>query len=292
MPQNFTFSYANYPILCPLVSSSHSLYNLNTTDQAGCFMQRSIFNIIILGFILCSCLKQEEKITPLATVSTLSELQRESLFKTANFAGQSELSEDARSTLQLSTEPGIFYLNVKIKMKNIDVFEVADMPNLFEQIGSSFLRSVVKAVLAISGPKQIDINEIKFSIPRSLSLDRSVVKSIRIKKIFLRYNEDFDRENDFAPNFSFLDSLEISREITVPKFGTTDTLFLSYRQTRNFCIQKCLLFDIIENNLIDLLNPGSMIKLKPTLSIATLPEVNDLKLDGEISLQIGLKLPF
>ena len=44
--------------------------------------------------------------------------------------------------------------------------------------------------------------------------------------------------------------------------------------------------------MIDLLKPNTDIQVKPTLSVGSLPDVSDIKLDGEIELQIGLKLPF
>lgn len=248
--------------------------------------------IIFISFILSSCLKQQESITPIAPASTIAELQREAMMRTAEEAGHSELSDDARSTLAMSSDPRIFYLNVKYNLNNIDVFQVANMPNSFEQLGHSFLQMAAKFVLAVAGPRNIDINDISLTIPASLDLDRSVVKSIKIKRIFLQYNTDLDRSSDYAADFSFINTLELSREVTVPNVGNVSTLFLSYRKARNFCMYKCIQFDILEDNLIDLLKPNSNIKLKPSLSIGALPAVNQLALDGQIELQIGLILPF
>lgn len=251
----------------------------------------NILQIVVATFLLSSCLKQSESISPLAKAQTLAELQREALMNTANMAGNSELSSAARVSLETAQDPSIFYLNIKYNMKDIDVFEAANMPNTFEQIGHSFLQTLARFVLAIGGPRQIDINDIALTIP-DINMDRSVVKSIKIKRIFLQYNQELDVQSDFSANFSFIDSLELTREVTVPKIGKVNTLFLSYRKIRNFCMYKCIQFDILEDDIIDILKPNTDVKLKPSLSIANLPAINDLKLDGQIEMQIGLKLPF
>jgi hypothetical protein len=245
-----------------------------------------------LIFLNTGCLKQSESITPIAPVATLADIQREALLAVANNAGQSELSTNARATLETTaSDPSIFYLNIKYNIKNIDVFEAANMPNTFEKIGHSFLRTLAKAFLAITGAMNVNINDIDLNIP-DIDLDRSVVKSFKIKRIFLTYNKELDVQSDYLANFSFINAVELSRKVTVPKIGEVETLFLSYRKNRNFCLYKCLQFDILEDNLIDILKPNTNIKLSPSLSITTLPAVNELKIDGEIEMQIGLKLPF
>lgn len=245
-----------------------------------------------LLFLVCSCLKQSESITPIAPVTTMAELQREALMNVANNAGQSSLSADAKATLETTaSDPSIFYLNIKYNLKNIDVFEAARMPNTFEQIGDSFLKTLAKLFLAVTGPMNVAINDIDLTIP-DIAIDRSVIKSFKIKRIFLTYNKEVDIASDYLANFSFINTLELSRKVTVPKVGQVQTLFLSYRKSRNFCLYKCLQFDILEDNLIDILKPNTNIKLSPSLSIGTLPAVNNLKIDGEIEMQIGLKLPF
>jgi hypothetical protein len=250
--------------------------------------------ILLLGItvvLLSSCLKKTVYIKPIAQPQTLAELQREALMNTANLAGNAELSSSAKASLESGSDPSVFYLNLKYNINNIDVFEAANMPNSFEQIGHSFLSTIAKLVLSINGPRQIDLTPIDFNIP-DLNLDLSVIKSIKIKKIFLQYNKDLDRNSDYAADFSFIDTLELAREVTVPKVGTVDTLLFSYRKVRNLCLSKCIQFDIVTDNILDLMKPNTALKLKPTLSISKLPAVNDLKLDGVIEMQIGLKLPF
>jgi hypothetical protein len=241
---------------------------------------------------MTSCIKQSESITSIANPMTISELQREALMAVANQAGQSELSADAKSTLALTaSDPTIFYLNIKYNLKNIDVFQAANMPNTFEQIGHSFLRTLAKFFLAAVGSYNVSINDIDLNIP-DIQIDRSVVKSLKIKRIFLQYNQEVDIRSDYLANFSFVNTLELARQVTVPKVGVVETLFLSYRKNRNFCLYKCLQFDILEDNLIDILKPNTNVKLKPSLSITGLPAVNDIKLDGVVEMQVGLKLPF
>ncbi|MBC7428523.1 MAG: hypothetical protein H7336_07930 [Bacteriovorax sp.] len=253
------------------------------------------FKFFLMMFVVlfsASCLKQSESITPIAPAQSLAELQREALTEVANQAGSSALSADAQSSLAITaSDPTIFYLNIKYNLKNIDVFEAANMPNTFEQIGHSFLRTVAKVFLAAVGTYNVSINDIDLAIP-DIALDRSVIKSFKIKSIFLQYNSDIDIQSDYLANFSFVNTLELSRKVTIPKVGDVETLFLSYRKKRNFCLYKCLQFDILEDNLIDILKPNTNIKLKPALSIGKLPAINDLKLDGIVEMQIGLKLPF
>lgn len=248
--------------------------------------------ICVVGLICISCLKRSESITPIAPVATIAELQKEQLMKVAEEAGQSELSLDAIATLETQAkDPSIFYLNIKYNLKNIDVFEAAGMPNTFEQIGNSFLKTVAKLFLAVVGSKNIDINDIDLNIP-DISIDREIIKSFKIKRIFLQYNKEVDEHSDYLANFVFVNTLELSRKVTVPKIGEVETLFLSYRKSRNTCLYKCLQFEILEDNIIDILKPNTNVKLKPSLSIASLPDVSDIKLDGVVEMQIGLKLPF
>lgn len=246
----------------------------------------------LVVFSFTACIKPSESITPIAPSSTMADLQREALMARANQAGQSELSSDAQATLETTAhDPSIFYLDIKYNLKNIDVFEAAKMPNTFEQIGHSFLRTVARFYLAAIGSYNVDINDIELNIP-DIDIDRNIIKSFKIKRIFLQYNQEVDEASDYLANFSFVNTLELSRKVTVPKVGEVETLFLSYRHNRNFCLYKCLQFDILEDNLIDILKPNSNIRLKPSLSVSSLPDVSDIKLDGQIEMRIGLKLPF
>lgn len=251
----------------------------------------SFFFVIFISVFLSSCLKQTESITPFAETKTLSELQKESMMEIANRAGNSELSSAAMSTLQASTDPSIFYLNIKYNIENIDVFQVLDMPNAFEQIGHTLLMRLAKLVLAIGGPRQINIDSFNLVIP-NLNLDHNIVKSIQVKRVFLQYNKELDEATDYAASFSFIDSLELARVINVPNIGKIESLLLSYRKIRNRCLYKCIQFEIQNDNVLDLLQPNSTMKLQPTLTVSGLPTITDIRLDGVIELQIGLKLPF
>lgn len=241
--------------------------------------------------LLSSCLKQQESITPIAPVTTMAELQKEMMERRALEAGNAELSYQAQAAYAQSTDPSIFYLTIKYNLKAIDAFEVAQIPNAFEQIGDSFLRAVIKVVLAVAGPRQVDIPAFELNVP-DLELDRSIVKSIRIKRIFLQYNREIDAQYDYAPTFKFLDTLELAQEVTVPRLGKVETLLLSYRKNRNRCLYKCMSFEVINDNVLDFFDREKLVKLKPSLTVAGLPEINDMVLDGQIELQIGLKLPF
>lgn len=251
-----------------------------------------IFLLIIIIFINTACLKKTESITPIAEPTTLAEIQKEALLILANEAGNSELSHNAQSTLAMSSnDPSIFYLNIKYNIQNIDVFKVADMPNTFEQIGHSILLKLASIVLSVIGQYNVDLHSFDLAIP-NLNLNRNLVKSIKVKRVFLQYNSVIDQASDYAANFAFINTLELARVVNAGQIGKVDSLLLSYQKKHNYCLFKCLQFDIIEGNILDLIEPHSNITLQPSLSIAGLPAVTDLKLDGVIELEIGLKLPF
>jgi hypothetical protein len=54
---------------------------------------------LLMLFLLCSCFKQQESITPIAPVTTTAELQKEMMNKRALEAGNAELSYDTQAIL-------------------------------------------------------------------------------------------------------------------------------------------------------------------------------------------------
>ena len=238
--------------------------------------------------ILCaSCLKQTESITPIAKVQTLAELQREAMMMTALTAGNSELSENAKSTLEQTKDaPDLFYLNIKYNIKDMDVYETADIPNSFEQLSNAFLKTMVKLFLRIKGPQRVEIDPIELDLP-DLNLDFDVVKSIKIKRVYFQYNKEFDQSVNNKASFAFVSGLDLSR------VGRNKSLLLNYKKVNNRCNYKCIDFTIADGNVFDLIkNNSQSIILKPALTIGSLPKITELRIDGQIDLQIGLKLPF
>jgi hypothetical protein len=252
---------------------------------------KTVLRLVISIVISTSCLKQTEKITPLARPMTLAELQRASMEKTAIEASNGHFSNASSASLQLTTDPSIFYLNVKYKIKNLDIFAASGVPNSFEQVGHTVLGGMAKFFLSLSKSKQIDITPIKIDIP-DLNLDTMLVKSIRIKNITLQYNAETDQNNDYAGDFSFINSLDFARTITLPKVGKIDELYFSYQKSKNKCLYKCISFDILKGDITEFLLSGKAVTFKPILNINGFPKVTDLVLDGSIELQIGLKAPF
>jgi hypothetical protein len=246
-----------------------------------------IFIFAVIASFSSSCLKQTESITPLAEVRTLAQLQRESMMNTALLAaGNNELSKDANASVETNTaDPSIFYLNLKYNIVNMDVYETASIPNSFEQIGNSFLKVFAKIFLKLTGSRTINIGNIDLPIP-DLNLDFTIVKSLRVKRIYVEYNKDYDASTGNKASFAFVNTFNLSR------VSGLDPLIVSYKKAKNACLQKCLDFDIINGNIFDLVKASNTIPLKPSLSIGSLPAVAELKLDGQIDLQIGLKLPF
>lgn len=250
-------------------------------------MQKLTHSLLILSCVLTlSCLKQSESITPIAPVQTLAQMQREAMMATALTAGNSELSEAAKATIMESSVPDVFYLNLKYNINDMDLYETADIPNNFEKLSNVFLRTLAKIFLKIKGSQTIDIDPVELDLP-DMNLDFDVVKSIKVKRVFLEYNKAFDASVGNKASFSFLGSLNMNR------VGKNKALLISYKKSANNCNFKCIDFKIDDGDIFQLLkNNSQSIILKPTISIVSIPKITDLRLDGQIELQIGLKLPF
>ncbi len=243
--------------------------------------------LITLVLLTTSCLKQTESITPIAPIRTLAEIQREAMMSTAIMAaGNTELSKNSQVTLEKNTlDPSLFYLNLKFNIVDMDVFEKANIPNSFEQVGNSFLKIMAKIFFIFNDTRTVNIGKINFEIP-DLNLDFGIVKSIMVKRIFIEYNKEFNESVGNKANFSFINSLDIA------KVSGTNPLLFSYSKAQNKCNQRCLDFKIANGDLFDLIKNSSIIPVKPTLAISSLPAITDLRIDGQIEMQIGLKLPF
>lgn len=236
--------------------------------------------------ILTSCFKQSESITPIAPIQTLAQLQREAMMSTALSAGNSELSEAAKATIEQSSDPDIFYLNLKYNIKDMDLYETVDIPNSFEKLSNIFLISLAKIFLKIKGSQSVYIDPVELELP-NLNLDFDVVKSISLKKVYLEYNKDFDASVNNKASFAFIGAINMNR------VGKNKSLLIGYKKTLSNCNYKCLDFTIADGNIFELLkNNSESIILKPSLSIVSIPKITKLRLDGQIELQIGLKLPF
>lgn len=254
-------------------------------------MQNSFLRKIILvyaaGLLSTSCLKQSESITPIVGVQTIAQLQREAMMSTALSASNGELSDATQTTLQESSkDPDIFFLNLKYNITELDVYETADVPNSFEKLSHSFLKTFIKLFLRIKGSHRVDIDPVELDLP-DFNLDFEVVKSIKVKRVYLEYNKEFDDSVGNQASFSFINSLDINR------VGKDKSMIVSYKKAQNNCKFKCLDFTIVDGDVFNLLkNNSQSILLKPALAIGALPKVTGLVLDGQIELQIGLKLPF
>lgn len=247
----------------------------------------NIFLLASVSLISFSCLKQTESITPLAEVRTFAQLQRESMMNTALMAaGNNEISSEAKVSIDLnSKDPTIFFLNLKYNIVNMDVYETAHIPNSFEKIGNSFLKVFARIFLKLTGSRTINMGAFNLPIP-DLNLDFDIIKSIKVKNIYVKYNKEYAESTGNRANFSFINTFKLVR--------TNDTapLLISYSKAKNTCQQKCLNFEIVNGDILELIKNNDSISFKPSLNINSLPAVTELKLDGHIELQIGLKLPF
>ncbi|TNE95366.1 MAG: hypothetical protein EP326_15325 [Deltaproteobacteria bacterium] len=244
--------------------------------------------VILLLFLSISC-QVEEKITPLAEPITLAELQREQLMKELENQGQGPMDDSTLTSIEFGDDD-VYYLKVKYNIEDIDIFQEAEMPNQFEELADSFLGLMTRIVLGVSGPQDVDLDEFVLTIP-DLDIDKEIVKSVRIHRIFLQYADDVDSGSDFAADFSFINSLDIARPVNIPGIGRVDDLLFSYRKKQNRCLYKCMVFEVHEGNLLKLIEGKTELRVKPLLSVAHLPQVTDLKIKGQVELQIGLKLP-
>lgn len=234
-----------------------------------------------------SCLKQSESITPIADVRTLAQLQHESMMSTALMAaGNNALTDTTQASVQVdANDSSLFYLNLRYNIINMDLYDTSDVPNSFEQIGNSLLKVFAKIFLKMSGSRTVKIGNINLPIT-DLNLDFNIIKSLKVKRVFLKYNKDYDQTTGNKANFSFINFLNIS------KTNGNNPQILSYEKSQNRCQFKCLDFKIINGDIFELAKNNKAIPLKPSLSIKSLPDVEELRLDGQIDLQIGLKLPF
>ena len=244
--------------------------------------------VILLLFLSISC-QVEEKITPLAEPITLAELQIEQLMKELENQGQGPMDDSTLTSIEFGDDD-VYYLKVKYNIEDIDIFQEAEMPNQFEELADSFLGLMTRIVLGVSGPQDVDLGEFVLTIP-DLDIDKEIVKSVRIHRIFLQYADDVDSGSDFAADFSFINSLDIARPVNIPGIGRVDDLLFSYRKKQNRCLYKCMVFEVHEGNLLKLIEGKTELRVKPLLSVAHLPQVTDLKIKGQVELQIGLKLP-
>jgi uncharacterized ubiquitin-like protein YukD len=234
-------------------------------------------------FLITSCLKQTESIAPFADIKTMSEIQRESMMTAAILAsGNDKLSDSSKASVVLSnTDPTLFFLNLKYKFIDMDLYENTDVKNSFEQVGHSLLKVFAEIFLKIAGDRTIKLSDISFNLP-DLNLDFNIIKSIAVKNVHIEFSKDVD---DNA-NFSFIKSLSLTNA-----FGNRP-LKLMYNKERVLCTNRCLDFEISNGEILEFVKNNKIITFKPALTITSFPETLDFKLDGEIELEIGLKLPF
>jgi hypothetical protein len=237
--------------------------------------------------ISTACLKQSESITPIAPTLTLAQLQREAMMMSAMSAGNSQLSDKSKASVEQSpTDPNLFYLNLKYNITNFDVYDSTDIPNSFEKLSNSFIRALAKIFLRIKGSQTIEIDPIELDLP-DLNLDFEIVKSIQLKKVYIEYNKDLQETVNNKASFSFINSFKLNR------VGKNKSLLISYQKENNLCNFTCLSFDVADGDVFTLIkNNSESIILKPYLTIGKIPSITELRIDGQVELQIGLKLPF
>lgn len=244
------------------------------------------FSLLLL---LISC-KIQETITPLAEPITLAELQREQLMKEFEVQGKSSALNSTLTNIEFGEE-GVYYLKVRYNIDEVDVFETANIPNQFEALANSFMGTLARIVLGIKGSQQVDLDEYQLDLS-DLQFDADIVRSVRIDRIFLKYADSVETDSDFLADFSFIENLELARPVTLPGVGIGEQLLFSYRARNNRCYYKCLEFEVHQDNLLKLIDQNQSLTLIPLLAIRNLPKVTDLKIQGQVDLHIGIKLPF
>lgn len=215
----------------------------------------------------------------------MAEIQKEAMMQQAlESAGNTELSDAAKATLEESkTDPSLFYLNIKYVINDLDLFEQVDIENSYEIVSHSLLRAFARLFLRLTGPRDVDLSNFAVPMP-DLNIDLGIVKSIKIKRVYFEYNKEFDRTVGNKASFAFINSLIISKK------NPKDYSFRYLKNNR--CNYKCIEFEIGEANFTEEILSKKGISLRPDLTITTIPKITDMRLDGMIELQIGLKLPF
>ena len=215
----------------------------------------------------------------------MAEIQREAMMQQAIEAGgNTELSQETQSTLEESkNDPTLYFLNIKYSLEDMDLSEAVDLGNSYEILGNSLLRTFAKIFVALKGTHEIDMDEIEVPLP-DLNLDFNVIKSIKIKRLYLTLNPAYVRQAGPSVNFSFIESLQFNK----PQAKTSA---FSYKKTSS-CAHKCIEFQVNDGDFYNALSSGHGVWLKPTLFINALPKRLDYHLDGQIEIQIGLRLPF
>lgn len=246
--------------------------------------------LFVFVCILSGACKIQEKITPLAEPISLAELQREQLLAELSRQGKSTASSSTLDSIEFG-EVGVYYLKVTYNLAEVDVFEVANIPNQFEQLANSFLGTMTRIVLGLTGSQDVSLSEYVIDLS-DLHFDSDIVRSVRIHKIFIKYSDQVEQDSDFQADFSFVDSLELAQPVDLPGIGKGEKLLFSYRKRNNRCYYKCLEFEVHQQNLLELIKDEKQLVIKPLLAIRALPKVTDLKIEGQVELQIGLKLPF
>jgi hypothetical protein len=235
---------------------------------------------LALGFSI-SCLKQSESIDPIAPVKTMAEIQRESMATTAlEAAGNSLPGEGTTTKIETNTgETGVFYLNVKYKIKDMDILESTNIQNGFESLSNAFIRMIANIFIKINGGRTVNIGEVDIPF-QNMNLDFQIIKSIKVKSIRIEHSLAVSSNEDF----SFIKTFDIKK--------LNGNRILTYKKSLNQCNFSCMEFIVVNGDVLDLVKATDVLKISPVMSISKLPNLDSLKLNGDIDLQIGLKLPF
>lgn len=240
---------------------------------------KSLLLTLALGSCI-SCLKQSESIDPIAPVKTLAEIQQESMQTTAlEAAGNARPTDGTTTKVEKSAdEAGVFYLNMKYRIKDMDVFESTNLQNGFESLSNTFIRMLANIFIKVSGGRSVDIGEVDIPFP-DLNLDFQIIKSITVKAIRI---EQSASENSY--DFSFIKTFDVNK--------LNGDKILTYKKSINQCSFKCMDFTVVNGSVMDLVKATDVLKINPSMTISKLPNMDSLKLNGDIDLRIGLKLPF
>ena len=271
-----------------------------------------LFNLVIFStlFMFLSCENlQLETIEPIAEPKTTAEIQA---------AMQRISGENSTEYIRIGTsngEDGDGYVNIRVKYKVKD-FDVnySDQPNnAVDQIGQTFLNALGKFFFLFKANYDVKISDINIDLSE-LTIDKEMIKDIRIKNIFLEFSDKTPKTNSFKFINNFAIKGIIEKEIveeqvmSIKEKGkeavieeksstmkTVREILLSYNEvTGKKCDFKCINFSsVYEGNLLDLLDQKNRIKISPSLAVNnTMSKKMDLIFDGYIEFDIKLKLNF
>lgn len=244
-----------------------------------------------LMLALSSCFKQQESIEPFVEPKSLSEIQRRMFAQVASSAMGENMNKHRPKYSFDESKPDVFFIKVSYNFSNIDINSLGEGEGNFEFLANKFALFFAKAFFSMGGNYDVDLEEIELEIPE-LDIDRELITGIYLDNANIKYSNRTRHYLGKDANFSFIKSFEITAPFEIDGHNQSlDILLFSYDAQKNNCDYQCVNFDIYTYNLLDMIGENTILKLKPSLTVQSLP-ANVMEFSGSIDIVIELKMPF